>query len=265
MPPEGAFSRIHQPSMPKIDVNRVQQIINEGISKNNLQARLQSIRHTPRIVPMGPNLPNFNDGRPVVNNTVRKLEVLKTCVGYIFENKIADARKIFPAVMRIVKQRDDARLALCKELAKTVQGNKAMLEHQQFDLIIKLMNRALQDDSVKSQHDVAALLLPLSAAFCRKLCNGVIQFSYSCIQDHPIWKTQMFWEQAFYQDVQKEVKHLYLPRISDRSSYLNESQSFYRDRATSRALEPSALEIAAEQMRLWPGMDPTKQNVIYFN
>ena len=95
---------------------------------------------------------------------MRKLEVLKTCVGYIFENKIADARKIFPAVMRIVKQRDDARLALCKELAQTVQGNKAMLEHQQFDLIIKSMNRALQDDSVKSQHDVAAL--PLFAENC---------------------------------------------------------------------------------------------------
>lgn len=37
-----------------------------------------------------------------------------------------------------------ARLALCTELAQHVQGNKAMLEHQQFDLVVRLMNCALQ-------------------------------------------------------------------------------------------------------------------------
>jgi len=31
-------------------------------------------------------------------------------------------------------------------------------------------------------HSVAAALLPLATAFCRKLCTGVIQFAYSCIQ-----------------------------------------------------------------------------------
>lgn len=29
---------------------------------------------------------------------------------------------------------------------------------------------------------VAAALLPLATAFCRKLCTGVIQFAYTCIQ-----------------------------------------------------------------------------------
>lgn len=32
------------------------------------------------------------------------------------------------------------------------------------------------------EHGVAAALLPLSTAFCRKLCTGVIQFAYTCIQ-----------------------------------------------------------------------------------
>lgn len=135
-PPDGAYSRIHQPQMNQINAVQVQAIINEGLSKNDLQLRFQTIRSAPRIVPMGPHLQSFSDGRPVINNTARRLEVLKTCVNCIFDNKIADARKSFPAVMRTLKQRD-ARLTLCRELARTVQGNKAMLEHQQFDLVVK--------------------------------------------------------------------------------------------------------------------------------
>lgn len=210
-PPEGAFARIHQPTMPFIDPEQVQAVITEGITKNNLQSRFQTIRLPPRIVPMGTHLQSISDGRPVLNNTARRLEVLKTCVNSIFENKIADARKTFPAVLRTLKQRD-ARLALCRELARTVQGNKAMLEHQQFDLVVKLMNRALQDDTSMDENGVAAALLPLSTAFCRKLCTGVIQFAYTCIQEHQVWKNQQFWEAAFYQDVQTQIKALYMPR-----------------------------------------------------
>jgi len=69
--------------------------------------------------------------------------VLRNCVNCIFEYKISDARKTFPAVLRALKCRA-ARLALCTELAQHVQGNKAMLEHQQFDLVVRLMNCALQ-------------------------------------------------------------------------------------------------------------------------
>lgn len=259
MPPEGAFSRIHQPEFPVINSNQVQAIINEGIKKNDLQSRLQSYKNNLKIIPIGPHLPSFNDGRPTVTHTARKMEVIKNCVSCIFENKIADARKIFPAVLRILKQRDDARLFLCRELAKVVQGsNKATLEHPQFDLIIKLMNRALQDDSPKYLHDIAASLLPLSAAFCRKLCPGVIQFAYSCIQGHVIWKTQMFWEQAFYQEIQANIKNLYVNRPLERNSYMNDSahNSPYDYRVTQ---EQSALEIAADQMMKWPMMDPEKQ------
>ena len=260
MPPDGSFSRIHQPEFPTINSNQVQAIINEGINKNDLQSRLQSYKNNLKIIPIGPYLPSFNDGRPTVTHTARKMEVLKNCVNCIFENKIADARKIFPAVLRILKQRDDARLFLCRELAKAVQGsNKATLEHPQFDLVIKLMNRALQDDSPKYLHDIAASLLPLSLSFCRKLCPGVIQFAYSCIQGHAIWKTQ-FWEQAFYQDIQSNIKNLYVNKPMDRNSYMNDSHSIlsspYDFRATQ---EQSALEIAADQMMKWPTMDQDRQ------
>lgn len=136
-PPDGSYSRIHQPTMNELNGELVQSIIDDGIKKNSQEPRnFQTIRTAPRIVPMGPHLQSISDGRPVVNNTARRLEVLKTCVNCIFENKIADARKSFPAVMRTLKERD-ARLTLCRELARTVQGNKAMLDIQQFDLVIK--------------------------------------------------------------------------------------------------------------------------------
>lgn len=257
-PPQGAFSRIHHPEFPKIDANNVQKIINEGISRNDLQSKLTSYRNNPRIVPIGPPLPSYNDGRVTVTHTARKMEVIKNCVNFIFENKIADARKIFPAVIRILKQRDDARLFLCRELAKYVQGsNKSTLENAQFDLVCKLMNRALQDDS-KYSYDIASNILPLCVSFCRKLSPTVMQFAYSCIQGHQIWKTQAFWEQAFYQEVQANIKNLYVNKPIDRNSFFNESiHSLMNDYRTSQ--EPSALEIAAKQMMDWSTIDEYKQ------
>lgn len=96
------------------------------------------------------------------------------------------------------------------------------------------MNRALQDDSVMDEHGVAAALLPLSTAFCRKLCTGVIQFAYTCIQDHAVWKSQQFWEAAFYQDVQTQIKLLYLPRTPNNTSSatIENNYSYTRTRAS---------------------------------
>ena len=135
-PPEGAFHRIHQPAFPRINSEKVEIIIAEGIRKNCITQRLTSGRNQNRIIPMGPRLPEVLDVRPNLLNSARRLEVLKTCVSYIFENKIADARKLVPAVMRTLKHRD-ARLILCRELFGYVHGTKAVLDHQQFDLIIK--------------------------------------------------------------------------------------------------------------------------------
>lgn len=32
------------------------------------------------------------------------------------------------------------------------------------------------------EYGIAAALLPLATAFCRRLCTGIIQFAYTCIQ-----------------------------------------------------------------------------------
>ncbi len=107
--------------------------------------------------------------------SARRLEVLRRCIASIFENKIADAKKTFPAVVGALKARQ-ARLALCRELELHKGGhNQVLLEHQQFDMVVRLMNAALQDDSDIDEHGVALALLPLSTVFGRKLAKGVIQ------------------------------------------------------------------------------------------
>lgn len=57
--------------------------------------RLSAIKpQQPRIVPMGPQVSSWLDNRGLVTNSARRLEVLRSCVNCIFENKISDARKV---------------------------------------------------------------------------------------------------------------------------------------------------------------------------
>ena len=51
--------------------------------------------------------------------------------------------------------------------------------------------------------------------FLQKLCTGVIQFAYTCVQEHAVWGNLQFWEAAFYQDVQKQIRQLYAPHYEE--------------------------------------------------
>ena len=46
----------------------------------------------------------------------------------------------------------------------------------------------------------------------QKLFTGVVQFAYTCMQEHAVWASQQFWETAFYQDVQQQIRQLYIPQ-----------------------------------------------------
>jgi hypothetical protein len=41
---------------------------------------------------MGPAISTIGDRQKIVNNNARRLEVLRNCVNFIFDNKISDAR-----------------------------------------------------------------------------------------------------------------------------------------------------------------------------
>ncbi|KAL5006472.1 hypothetical protein ScPMuIL_015278 [Solemya velum] len=277
-PTEGSHERIHQPQFHELDMARVQSIIDEGIAKHSIKNKIATVRpHQPRRVPMGPPITSLADRQKIVDNNARRLEVLRNCVNFIFENKISEARIIFPAVLRALKSKV-ARLSLTQELSHHIQSNRAMLEHQQFDLVVRLLNSALQNDSCMDENGVAAAILPIATTFCRKLCTGVIQFAYTCVQEHAVWGNLHFWEDAFSQDVQKQIRQLYLPYyeehlvLSSRNTYDSRSstqssweESKRRSKSSFVPREIGALEIAAEQLRTWPNLTEEEQKDMVSN
>uniref|UniRef100_A0A671Y2J1 SET binding factor 1 n=1 Tax=Sparus aurata TaxID=8175 RepID=A0A671Y2J1_SPAAU len=237
-PSENSQNNAHnQKPFPGLDDVAVQLFIDHAAAKLKtappvVKAELKS------MVPSGPPLEKDRNGN-VMANSARRLEVVRNCITYIFENKMLEAKKLMPAVLRALKGRA-ARICLTQELNQHVLQNRAVLDDQQFDYIVRMMNCTLQDCSHIDEHGIAAALLPLVTAFCRKLGAGITQFAYSCVQEHMVWTTMQFWESMFYSDVQSHIRALYLE-------------------TEEGGQEISALDLASEQNRLWPTLSKEMQ------
>ncbi|KAG5261494.1 hypothetical protein AALO_G00284910 [Alosa alosa] len=248
------FDEVSGPSMllccfPHLDEVTVQLFIDHANAK--LKSAPPVVRpELKAMVPSGPPLVDFVDRNGnVLANSARRLEVVRNCINYIFDNKMLEAKKLMPAVLRALKGRA-ARVCLTQELNQHVLQNRAVLDDQQFDYVVRMMNCTLQDCSHMDEHGIAAALLPLVTAFCRKLGGGITQFAYSCVQEHMVWTNMQFWEAMFYSDVQKHIRALYLETDSDAPSTEAEGVS---------SAEQSALELASEQSRLWPTLSKEQQ------
>ncbi|XP_066524076.1 myotubularin-related protein 5 isoform X2 [Hoplias malabaricus] len=245
-PTEGPQSQPHASlaSFPVLDEVAVQLFIDHAAAKL-ITAPAVVKAEVKEMVPSGPPLADIMDKNcSVLANSARRLEVVRNCINYIFDNKMLEANKLMPAVLRALKGRA-ARVCLTQELNQHVLQNRAVLDDQQFDCIIRMMNCALQDCSHMDEHGIAASLLPLVTAFCRKLGGGITQFAYSCVQEHLVWTNMQFWEAMFYSDVQKHIRALYLETE-------NGSTSSPDEEGTCGLEKLSALELASEQTRLWP-------------
>ncbi|KAL4659526.1 myotubularin-related protein 5 isoform X9 [Arapaima gigas] len=245
-PTESSYLQPRHTSFPHLDEVTVQLFIDHAAAKQKTAPPIVKAEMK-RMVPSGPPLGDAVDKNGnVLANSARRLEVVRNCITYIFENKMLEAKKLMPAVLRALKGRA-ARLCLTQELNLHVLQNRAVLDDQQFDYIVRMMNCTLQDCSHMDEHGIAAALLPLVTAFCRKLGAGITQFAYSCVQEHMVWTNMQFWEAMFYSDVQKHIRELYLE--------LNENEQ------PSPVGNPpfGALEIASEQRRLWPTLTKDKQ------
>uniref|UniRef100_A0A8C3L8P6 SET binding factor 1 n=1 Tax=Chrysolophus pictus TaxID=9089 RepID=A0A8C3L8P6_CHRPC len=243
-PTEGCHLRLHQKPFPRLDEGTVQWIIDQATAK--LQTAPPAVKAEKKcMVPSGPPIGTsiMERNGNALANSARRLEVVRNCISYVFENKMLEAKKLFPAVLRAMKGRA-ARHCLTQELNLHVQQNRAVLDHQQFDFILCSFP---QDCTAMDEHGIAAALLPLVTAFCRKLSPGITQFAYSCVQEHVVWTNIQFWEAMFYSDVQNHIRAL----------YLDSSEENHTDEEPQEAR--SALEIASEQLRLWPTMSREKQ------
>ncbi|KAM4747939.1 myotubularin-related protein 5 [Rhinophrynus dorsalis] len=246
-PAEGSYLRPQQQPFPMLDESSIQWNLDQAAAK--MQNAPPAVRVEKKcMVPPGPPIAEIveRNGSALANSN-RRLEVVRNCISYIFENKMLEAKKLHPAVLRALKGRA-ARQCLTQELNLHVQQNRAVLDHQQFDFVVRLINCCLQDCTALDEHAIAAALLPLVMAFCRKLSPGITQFAYSCVQEHLVWTNMQFWEAMFYGDVQNHIRALYLA---------SEETSVNLDDVEEE--ERSALELAAEQCRLWPTLPREKQ------
>uniref|UniRef100_A0A665UR42 SET binding factor 2 n=1 Tax=Echeneis naucrates TaxID=173247 RepID=A0A665UR42_ECHNA len=247
-PSEGSHLRVHQVPFPLLADEKVEKLLQEGVAKHSTTPL--SVRPERKcVVPAGPPVVSIMGKTGSVFNSARRLEVVRNCISFIFDNKNLETEKTLPAALRALKGKA-ARQCVTDELSLHVQQNRAILDHQQFDYIIRMMNCALQDCSSSEEFTMAAALLPLSTAFYRKLAPGVNQFAYTCIQDHPIWTNQQFWEATFYSEVQSQIRSLYLNTPEEKGG---------------RDEEQTAMDLAAEQLRSWPSLSKEKQQQLVKN
>lgn len=257
-PSEGSHLRVHVVPFPLLDEDRLEELMQEGLAKQNHST--MTVRQEKKcVVPAGPPVVSITGKASCVFNSARRLEVVRNCIGFIFENKTLETEKALPAALRALKGRA-ARQCLTEELSLHVQQNRAILDHQQFDHIVRMMNCALQDCSNCEEYTVATALLPLTTVFYRKLAPGVNQYAYTCVQEHPIWTNQQFWEATFYSEVQNQIRALYLSSPADKpliTARLKEQGPL--PPAASSESERTAMDLAAEQLRAWPSLDKEKQ------
>uniref|UniRef100_A0A8C8GR78 SET binding factor 2 n=1 Tax=Oncorhynchus tshawytscha TaxID=74940 RepID=A0A8C8GR78_ONCTS len=254
-PTEGSHLRVHVVPFPLLDDEKVERLLAEGLAKHPSAPAITTTTRAERkcVVPAGPPVVSIMGKMGSVFNSARRLEVVRSCISFIFDNKTQETEKTLPAALRALKGKA-ARQCLTEELSLHVQQNRAILDHQQFDYVIRMMNCALQDCSSSEEYTVASALLPLTTAFYRKLPAGVSQFAYTCVQDHPIWTNQQFWEATFYSEVQNQIRALYLTPNNGPLPPVAPS-----------ALERTAMDLAAEQLRAWPCLSKEKQQELVKN
>uniref|UniRef100_A0A673J7N1 Myotubularin-related protein 13-like n=1 Tax=Sinocyclocheilus rhinocerous TaxID=307959 RepID=A0A673J7N1_9TELE len=245
-PIEGSHLRVHVVPFPLLEADRVEELIQEGLAKQH-SAPISTRPERKCVVPAGPPVVSIMGKPSSVFNSARRLEVVRTCIGFIFDNKTLETEKALPAALRALKGKA-ARQCLTVELSHRVQQNRAILDHQQFDHIVRMMNCALQV-GIKKYY--------LMSQFGTKLAAGVDQFSYTCVQDHPIWTNQQFWEATFYSEVQNQIRALYLTAP--------EEKQLITAKIKVDESEQTAMDLAAEQLRTWPSLSKEKQQELVKN
>ncbi|XP_066040594.1 myotubularin-related protein 5 [Chamaea fasciata] len=93
-PTEGCHLRLHQQPFPRLDEGTVQWIIDQATAK--LQSAPPAVRAEKRcMVPSGPPIAAIleRNGNALANSA-RRLEVVRNCISYVFENKMLEAKKV---------------------------------------------------------------------------------------------------------------------------------------------------------------------------
>ncbi|NXO25329.1 MTMR5 protein, partial [Cisticola juncidis] len=139
---EGCHLRLHQRPFPRLDEGTVQWIIDQATAK--LQSAPPAVRAEKKgMVPSGPPIGVWGMGSGLGGLWEGMVPPGYPSVWLSSPSHPNPTPQLFPAVLRAMKGRA-ARHCLTQELHLHVQQNRAVLDHQQFDFVIRMMNCCLQ-------------------------------------------------------------------------------------------------------------------------
>jgi hypothetical protein len=223
--PRNHLSRPHLvPYGPPIETVRCLSTINKRLISMDghkaISAHLRQNQKNHQFNTFTDNFDDYETGNKITDSNdfntnrvcaTRKAEAISQCIAHIFSNNFKEAKKLLNSVYRALRD-PRARLHLCSSLEKYVKRNQVILNNEQFEYVCKLLNEALSNDSSGlDEYGVAYACLPLASAFYRKLNNGTVdQCIYTRIQQHSVWDSMQFWEMAFFTDVQRSIRPVYL-------------------------------------------------------
>ncbi|XP_065194750.1 myotubularin-related protein 13-like isoform X2 [Sycon ciliatum] len=258
----------------------------------------------PRIIAHGPKLSASQSDEISLSQDIA---LLKSCFNAIFEDQSeSEANAVLRSLMRSLKS-PCIRLELAEQLDAARSKYGTALSAQQFSVLSKLVNRALQADSGPQSVGLAELLLRVVTSFHTKLPSGTEQCLYTACQSNVIWKEASFWSRAFYASVQQHIVSMYInlaekedddedddddsPQVprkdlpggatspgfsydgtASKASADTVSQTLTRNfrfptvvsidaenAPRNLSASSSPMELVAEQLRLWPHLNPARQ------
>ncbi|TNN07981.1 Myotubularin-related protein [Schistosoma japonicum] len=306
-----AHKRIHQTPFPVLDAKLIDELTVQYSQKKTKNAIYH--KPEPRFVPQGQQL-----DRQIFKAEMfpDKYRVIHEFVEDIFNQHITEALKRRNTIRQDLKSRpmrrlfvDELRSYLIPETSqspaeainnfiddnmtidRSVYDKRAVLTWEQFELIVDLLDEALRQETQSKDSGITPIIMDLSTRLCTELENVRYYANMSHqIQRHDIWRHMPFWESIFNEQVNNQIRLLYIdfceeqesrkqqqvnqhhtssPSLSSdgRNQFKNSSEKDYKSiiiversgdnhksmvSVQQRSYTPnmSALEIAAEEMRV---------------
>eukprot|EP00108_Taenia_solium_P002239 TsM_000999000 transcript=TsM_000999000 gene=TsM_000999000 len=259
-----AHNRLHHCPFPRLNAQKVDEFTQVAQELRSQSAPLtMEVKENPRIVPKGEQLDRnaFKSELPS-----DKCRVIREFVADIFDLHITEALKRRNTIRQDLKSQPFRRLfvdELCKRIIPPVTSSKssnstfpealiveferrASLNWEQFDVIVGLLDEALRYEGMSYNTVIAPPVLELATRISTQL-GGMRYFANMThhIQRHRIWSEMSFWEDVFNEQVNNQIKQLYLHQSEEERK--SDIPPAYLPPIHSS--DQSVLEIAADELR----------------
>ncbi|KAK4470174.1 hypothetical protein MN116_005754, partial [Schistosoma mekongi] len=195
----------------------------------------------PRFVPQGQQL-----DRQIFKAEMfpDKYRVIHEFVEDIFNQHITEALKRRNTIRQDLKSRpmrrlfvDELRSYLIPETSQSpteainnfiddnmtidsVYDKRAVLTWEQFELIVDLLDEALRQETQSKDSGITPIIMDLSTRLCTVLENVRYYANMSHqIQRHEIWRHMPFWESIFNEQVNNQIRLLYIDFCEEQESH----------------------------------------------